>query len=167
MIGPTSGDAKIKPSGSPGSGQYFYDRKLVQQPIQDTVATKFRRSGSSSTGASSDALLLNWAANVWAVGTSVDDVSILSILGGVVWTVGSTIDALPPGMVRTSWRVWLWRLLHRRQPVRECWPPAGQKGSKAKKPDGPEPQTGWSNFPKENRFSRAATQAIGVKIRGC
>jgi hypothetical protein len=37
----------------------------------------------------------------WAMGTSADDVPALSTLGRVVWTMGSTIDAFPPGMVRT------------------------------------------------------------------
>jgi hypothetical protein len=55
MARPASGVIKTEPSGFPVSGQYFYDRKIVQQPIQDTTTTEFRRSGSSSTRASSDA----------------------------------------------------------------------------------------------------------------
>jgi hypothetical protein len=41
----------------------FVALKLIQQPIQGTVAAKFRRSGSSSTRASSDALLPDRATN--------------------------------------------------------------------------------------------------------
>jgi hypothetical protein len=40
------------------------------------------------------------ATNVWAMGASTDDVSTLSTLGGVVQTVDSTADELPPEMVR-------------------------------------------------------------------
>jgi hypothetical protein len=87
--------------GFPVSGQYFCGRKLVQQPIQDTAMTKFRRSGSSSTGVSSDVLLLDWATNAWAVEASADDVSALSTLGRVVGSMDSATNALPPKMVRT------------------------------------------------------------------
>jgi hypothetical protein len=52
-----------------------------------------------SAGVSFDGLLLGWATNAWAMGASVDDVF---TLGGVVWIVGSAIDALPPDMVGTS-----------------------------------------------------------------
>jgi hypothetical protein len=51
-------------SGFPGSGQYFYDSKLVWQPIQDTAMTKFRSSESSSTGPSSGVLLPDRATNI-------------------------------------------------------------------------------------------------------
>jgi hypothetical protein len=54
MARPTSGVAETGSSDFLGSGQYFCGKKLVQQPIQDTVVTKFRRLGSSSIGASSD-----------------------------------------------------------------------------------------------------------------
>jgi hypothetical protein len=70
MARPASGVVKIGPSVSQtrpssflGLGQYFYSRKLVQQPIQDAAATKFGRSGSSSTGVSFDTLLLDRATN--------------------------------------------------------------------------------------------------------
>jgi hypothetical protein len=69
--------------------------------ILDSTAPKFRRSGSSSARLSSDALLPGRAANAYAMGTSVDDVSTLSSLGGVVWTMGVTIVALSSRMVRT------------------------------------------------------------------
>jgi hypothetical protein len=101
MARPASGVAKTVPSGFPVSGKYFCARKLVQQPIQDTVTTKFKRSGSSSTGASFDTLLLDRATNVWAVGPFSDDVSALSTLGGVVRPMDSTTDAHLPGMIRT------------------------------------------------------------------
>jgi hypothetical protein len=97
----TSGVTKIRPSGFPGSCQYFYGRKPIQQSIQNTVVTKFRRSGSSSTGASSDALLLNRATNAWVVGASADDVFSLFTLDGVVRSMDSVANALPPEMVRT------------------------------------------------------------------
>jgi hypothetical protein len=51
------GVTKTRPFGFPRSGQYFCDRKLIQQPIQGTATVKFRRSGSSSTEASSGTLL--------------------------------------------------------------------------------------------------------------
>jgi hypothetical protein len=63
MARPTSGGMKIRPSNFLVSGQYFCGRKLVQQPIQGTTTVKFRRSGSSSRGASSDALLLDQGSN--------------------------------------------------------------------------------------------------------
>jgi hypothetical protein len=43
---------------------------------------KFRRSGASSIGASSDTLLPYRATNAWVVGASASDVSDLSTLGG-------------------------------------------------------------------------------------
>jgi hypothetical protein len=92
---------KTGPSDFPGSDQYFCNRKLVQQPIQDAAATKFRRAGSSSTRASSDALLLDWATNAWVVGASADDVFTLSTLDKVVRSMDSATNALPPVMVRT------------------------------------------------------------------
>jgi hypothetical protein len=61
--------------------------------------TKFRRLESLSTGASFDALLPDRATNAWVVGTSADDVSSLSILGEVVWSMDSATDALTLGMV--------------------------------------------------------------------
>jgi hypothetical protein len=51
MATPALGVAKTRPSGFPGLGQYFCNRKQ----IQGSTATKFRRSGLLSTGASSDA----------------------------------------------------------------------------------------------------------------
>jgi hypothetical protein len=62
---------------------------------------KFRRSESSSVGLSFGALLPSRATNAWAVRASTDDVSTLFTLGGVVQTVGSAVDALPPRMLRT------------------------------------------------------------------
>jgi hypothetical protein len=60
---PTLGVTKIGPSSFPGSSQYFYGTKLVRQSIQDTAATKFRSSESSSTGASSGILPPDQATN--------------------------------------------------------------------------------------------------------
>jgi hypothetical protein len=102
MAGPTLGVAKPGPSYFPRSGQYFYSRKPVQPTIQDNAAVKFRRSGSSSAGASFGVLLPNRATNAWAVGALTDDASALSILGGVVRTMGSATDALSYRMVGTS-----------------------------------------------------------------
>jgi hypothetical protein len=62
---------------------------------------KFRRSEWPSVGLPSSTLLPDWTTNAWVVGASTNDVFALSTLGEVVWTVGSTADALPPGMVRT------------------------------------------------------------------
>jgi hypothetical protein len=69
--------------------------------ISNSVATKFRRLGSSSARLSSDTLLFGRSTNAYVVGTSADDVPSLSTLGRVVPTMGSTADALPPRMVRT------------------------------------------------------------------
>jgi hypothetical protein len=69
--------------------------------ISDSTVAKFRRPGLSSVRLLSGALLPGQATNAWAVGTSADDVPTLSTLGRVVRTMGSTADALPPGMVRT------------------------------------------------------------------
>jgi hypothetical protein len=74
-----------------------------QQMISDPAITKFRRTGSSSARLSSGALLLGRAINAWIVGIFTDDVSVVSSLGGVVWTMSSATDALPPRMVRTCW----------------------------------------------------------------
>jgi hypothetical protein len=62
---------------------------------------KFTRSGSSPTGASFGALLLDQATNAWVVRASTDDVSALSTLGGVVQSMDSVANALALGMVRT------------------------------------------------------------------
>jgi hypothetical protein len=86
--------------------------------ILDPKVAKFKRSRSSSPRLSSDALLSGQATNAWAMGTSVDDVSTLSSLGGVVRSMGATTNALPPRMVRTCSGFWPWRLLHRRWPLR-------------------------------------------------
>jgi hypothetical protein len=122
MARPTSGAVKTGPSDFPGSGQYFYCRKLIQQPIQDTAVTKFRRLGSSSIGASSSALLPNQATNAWAMGASANDVSALSTLDKVVRSVDSASNAFSPRVTRTSWRFWLQRLPRRRQPLQRCRP---------------------------------------------
>jgi hypothetical protein len=66
--------------------------------ISDSTAMKFRGSVSSSAKLSSNVLLPGRAINAWVVGVSTDDVS---TLGRVVQTMGSTANALPPGMVRT------------------------------------------------------------------
>jgi hypothetical protein len=94
--------SQIGQSGFPESGQHVCSRELIQQAIQDSIMVKLRRSGSSLVGLPSSALLLGQATNTWAVGASVNDVSTLSTLGGVVRTMRSAVDALPPGMVRTS-----------------------------------------------------------------
>jgi hypothetical protein len=60
-------------------------------------------SESSSTGLSSDALLLNRATNAWVMGVFANDVPVLSTLVRVVQTMGSNVDALLSGMVKTSW----------------------------------------------------------------
>jgi hypothetical protein len=65
--------------------------------ISDSAVSKFRVSELSSARLSSGALLLDRATNAWAVRISVDDVSTLSSLGGVVRIMGTTADALPPG----------------------------------------------------------------------
>jgi hypothetical protein len=161
--GLTSGVVKTGPSSFPESSQYFCGRKFIQPKIQDITVLKFRRPGSSLTGASSNTLFPNRADNAWAVGASTDDVSTLSTLGEMVWTMGSTVDALSPRMIRTSWRFWPWRLPHRRRALRRCQPTADQAG----KPDSSKYQTRPFSFPKDNRSSRAATQAIDVKIGGC
>jgi hypothetical protein len=76
-------------------------------------------------GLSSDASLLSRATNAWAVGAFADGVTTLSTLDRVVWTVGSTTDALPPRMVRTSWRFLPQRILQRGWMLWEHWPVAG------------------------------------------
>jgi hypothetical protein len=83
------------------SGQHLYSWELIRQMILESTTVKFRRSGSSSPRLSSNALLLGRATNAWGMGAYVDDVTTLSSLGGVVWTVGSTTNALPSGVVRT------------------------------------------------------------------
>jgi hypothetical protein len=88
-------------SGFPESGQHLYSQEFIQQMVSDSTTSNFRRSGSSSTRLSSGALLPGWATNVWAMGASADDVSTLSSLGGVVRTMGTATDALPPGTVAT------------------------------------------------------------------
>jgi hypothetical protein len=124
---------------------------------------KFRSSESSSIGASSGTLLPDLATNAWAVGASADVVSIFSTLGGVVWTMCSTADALSPRMVKISWRFWSRRLPCMRRPLRRCRPTTNQAG----KLDSLEYQTGPSSFPKDSRSSRETAQAIGAKIGGC
>jgi hypothetical protein len=62
---------------------------------------KFRRSGSSSIGESSGAILPDRATNALAMEASTDDVFALSTLGGVVRSMDSAANALPPEMVRT------------------------------------------------------------------
>jgi hypothetical protein len=69
--------------------------------ISDSTVMKFRRMGSSSARLSFSALLPGRATNAWVVGASVDDVSTLSSLGGVVWTMDTAVNALLPRMVRT------------------------------------------------------------------
>jgi hypothetical protein len=68
--------------------------------IPDSATPKFRRSGSSLVRVSSGALLPSRATNTWVVGASADDVSTLSFVGEVVWTMDTTTDALPPMVVR-------------------------------------------------------------------
>jgi hypothetical protein len=77
-------------SGLPESGQYVCSRVLIHQVVQDSTVEKFRGSGSSSVGLSSDALPFSRATNAQVVGASTDDVSALSTLGGVVQIVGYT-----------------------------------------------------------------------------
>jgi hypothetical protein len=100
---PVSVSTKTGSSNFPGSRQYFCNWQLMQQAIQDTTTTKFKRLGSSSKGVSYDALLPNWATNAKTVGAFADVVPAFSDLGRVVWTLGSATSALSPGMVRTSW----------------------------------------------------------------
>jgi hypothetical protein len=104
-VGPTLGVVKtgpfgIRQSSFPVSGQHIYSQELIRQMISDSATVMFRRSGTSSARLPSGALLPGRATNAWAVGTSTDDVPALSTFGGVVRTMGSTADALPPGMVR-------------------------------------------------------------------
>jgi hypothetical protein len=89
---------------------------------------KIQKVGSSSIRLSYSALLLGRTTNAWTMGASVDDVPTLSSLGWVVWTMGATTGALPPGMVRTYPGFWPFRLLCRRRPLRTHRPPAGQEG---------------------------------------
>jgi hypothetical protein len=96
------------PSGFPRLGQYLCSRQYVHQVIQDTIAAKFKRLGSSSKGVSYGALLPVWATNAGTMGASTDDVSALSTLGRVVRALDSTAQALLPGMVRISGRFWSW-----------------------------------------------------------
>jgi hypothetical protein len=86
--------------------------------ISDSAATKVKGSGSLLARLSSSALLPGWATNAWVVGTSANDVSTLSSLGGVVWVMGTTADVLSPEMVRTYARFWPWWLLRMRWPLR-------------------------------------------------
>jgi hypothetical protein len=60
---------------------------------------EFRWLGASSIGVSSDALFPGRATNTWVVGASADDAF---ALGRVVRTMGFTIKALPPRMVRAG-----------------------------------------------------------------
>jgi hypothetical protein len=84
----------------PKSDQHLCSREFIRQMISDSATSNFRRSGSSSTRLSYDTLLPDRATNAWAVGASIDDVSTLSSLGGVVWAMGATTNAPPPRMVR-------------------------------------------------------------------
>jgi hypothetical protein len=93
--------SQTRHSSFPESDQYFCNWELVRQAIQDSATVQFRRLGSSSTRLSFDTLLHDRATNAWVVGASTDDVSTLSSMGGMVWTMGSTTDALPSGIVRT------------------------------------------------------------------
>jgi hypothetical protein len=104
-VGPVSGSVETRPSGFLGLGQYSCSRQFVQQAIQNSVVTEFKRLGSSVEGISTDALLPGWATNVGTVGASVDDVSTLSLLGRVLSTLGSATNALSPGMVRVRWMI--------------------------------------------------------------
>jgi hypothetical protein len=69
--------------------------------ISDSIASRFRRLGSSSARLSYSTLFLGQATNAWAMETSTDDVSTLSSLGGVVRTMGIATNALQPRMIRT------------------------------------------------------------------
>jgi hypothetical protein len=62
--------------------------------------------------------------------------------------VDSVANAFSPRVARTSWRFFPRRLLHRRQPLQEHWPPAGQEGSKTEKLDNPKYQIGPLISPK-------------------
>jgi hypothetical protein len=106
--------------------------------ISNSATPKFRSSGSSSARVSSGTLLHSRATNAWAIGASSDDVPTLSSVGGVVQTMDTATNALPPRMVRTYSGFWLWRLLHRRRPLQTHQPPVGQKGPGSGKLDSPE-----------------------------
>jgi hypothetical protein len=69
--------------------------------ISESIALKFRRLRLLSARLSSSFLLPSQATNAQTMGASADDVPALSSLCGVVWSMGTTIDALPPGMVGT------------------------------------------------------------------
>jgi hypothetical protein len=94
-------ESQIGQSSFPGLGQHICSRELIRQAIPDTTTAAFRRSGASPPRLSSGASLFGRATNAWAMGASADDVPTLSSLGGLVRSMGATIDALPPGMVRT------------------------------------------------------------------
>jgi hypothetical protein len=139
-------------SNFPELGQHLYSQEIIRQAVQDSTTVKFRRMESSSIGLSSGALLPSRATNAWAMGASVDDVSTLSTLGMVVWT-----------LVRTFMRFWPWRLLCRKWSLRERRPTARYDASKIGKSDGPEPQTGWSGFPKDSNGRRIAAHAVDAQ----
>jgi hypothetical protein len=150
-------------SGFPESGQHICSWELIRQAISNPTIAKFRRLGSLSPRLSSGALLSDRATNAWVVGTSADDVSTLSSLGGVVRSMGATTDALPPEMVRTCSGFWPWRLLCKRWPLRTRRPSARQTSFGAGKPDSPECQTGLSSFPGGRNSTLFPAGAEGTK----
>jgi hypothetical protein len=77
--------------------------------------------------------------------------------------MGTTIDALPPRMVRTYSGFWLWRVLHRRRSLRACRPPAGQEGFRTGKPDSLECQTGPFDFLGDNDGSWLPARVRGAE----
>jgi hypothetical protein len=79
------------------------------------------------------------------MGASIDA---LSSSGGVVRSIDTTTNALPPRMVRAYLGFWPWKLLRRRWPLRTRQPPVGHEGFGIGKPDSLECQTRPSGFPR-------------------
>jgi hypothetical protein len=113
--GPTSGVMKSGPSGIPNWIVHFPRARPAPLQLGARLANDL---GLHHIKIQKVGIILfpGRATNACAVGTSADDVSALSS-GGVVRTMGSIADALPPGMARTCYGFWPWRLLHRRLPL--------------------------------------------------
>jgi hypothetical protein len=77
----------------------------------------------------------------------------LVLLGGVVWAMDATADALPSGMVKACSEFWTWRLSCRRWPLQTRRPLAGQGSPRTGKLDSLKCQTGPSGFLGDNSSS--------------
>jgi hypothetical protein len=115
---------------------------------------KFRRSGSSST--SSGALLLDWATNVWAVGTSADDVSALSTLDE-----GGTDCGLHRRCTSSRDGQDLLRVLATEATTQET---AGTEVSFTSRTEGLQGRkTGWSGSPEDSSRLKIVVQVVGAQ----